>query len=221
MCYTSKLKWVILVLLSPRIDSTLGFSFTHYSRGLCTRFFFFPITHQTIQYTTVYSVTIMRFYNHYTHGHICMLALPSLSLSFYLSLTLSTYLSFNHTQSVYSLLSHMQPKNSNTICLIFNSTEVTRFLLFRSIFKKGVFKQWKENKYYPRPFFTIRYIYRFSKKLPLFFRCASLNYWCLFHHKRGRGGEKERFITFILQIFSWFVLVKGEQISILSHSIGI
>lgn len=129
ICVThQKLKWFGFFFHSVIVASTLGFSFTHCSRGL---YALFSMTHQTIQYThTVYAVTIMRFYNHSTRS--LFLSHPPLSRSFYLPLGLFQ----SHAISVLIIVTHAT-RNSNTICPIFNSTEVTRFSPLWMIFKKG------------------------------------------------------------------------------------
>lgn len=65
----------------------------------------------------------------------------------------------------------------------------------------------KEKKYYPRPFFTIRST-DFQKKNYRYFFGARLLIIGVFFTMAEE--ENERFITFVSQIFSWFVLVKAN-----------
>lgn len=164
MCNTSKLKWVILVLLSPQLDSR--FLFHTLFEGIV--YALFPITHQTIQYTTFMPLQLCAFIITLP-GYIHAFSRSTFSVSFFPSIALSLYLPLfqSHAICVLIIITHAT-RNSNTICPIFNSTEVTRFSFCRSLLKRGL-QTMKQNKYYPRPFFTIRYTDFQKKKVTVIF----------------------------------------------------
>lgn len=180
----------LFIVVSSLSDScSRSLAYTRLFEGNVRAFFYDEPNN--IQYTPIYAVTIMRFYNHpaifepeSTRSLSCSFsrsisfALP-FAVSFcytsrhlYASLPHFTAVSFNHTQSLYTLLSHMQPEIRYTICPIFNSSEVTRFSLLSMAFKKGSSnnEKWREWKNISIRVPFTPFVKQIFKKLPLFFR---------------------------------------------------